>query len=92
MRPDTAVGKRFPRWLASNYPHLADKYAMYDHLFPDGLTHPARQYRREVLTAFIEFVDDVWLVEHAAEYFRERDRKALDYLPKLLPAPKRDAG
>jgi hypothetical protein len=28
---------------------------------------------------------NVWLPKQASEYFRSRDREALQYLPKLLP-------
>jgi hypothetical protein len=38
---------------------------------------------------FVEFVDTVWLVDAAPQYFKTRDPKALAYLPQLLPAPSR---
>jgi len=44
------------------------------------------------LPAFNAYVDGVWLPNHAAKYFADRDPKALEYLPKLLPKPQRKAG
>jgi hypothetical protein len=43
-------------------------------------------YPLELLPILIRYVEEVWIPERAEEYFYERDRKALDYLPKLLPA------
>jgi len=32
----------------------------------------------------MQFIDEDWLPNHAARYFGERDKLALEYLPKLL--------
>jgi hypothetical protein len=40
-----------------------------------------------MLPLYLDFVDTVWIPEHAERYFSERDPAALPYLPKLLPAP-----
>jgi len=85
IRPDVSVGKLFPKWLENKSPEKVDKFKMYMHRLPDGFEVEARQYENTVLADFIEYVDTVWLKERAGEYFKERDLKALDYLPKLIP-------
>jgi hypothetical protein len=40
-----------------------------------------------MLPLYLDFVDKVWIPEHAERYFSERDPAALPYLPALLPAP-----
>jgi hypothetical protein len=44
------------------------------------------RYPNEIWHLFAEFIDNVWLKEHSVEYFKDRDPKALNYLPKLLPS------
>jgi len=66
---------------------LADKFKAYQHLLPNNLEVPARQYHNSVLPAFIEFIEVEWLPSRAAGYFKERDPKALAILPKLLAGP-----
>jgi len=92
MRPDTSVGKLFPKWLEKKAPEKKDKFKAYLHKLSDGQEVPARQYENAVLADFIEYVDTVWLRERAYGYFNERDKKALDYLPKLIPDLKTPKG
>jgi len=89
LRPDVSVGKTFPKWLDANHPGLCKNYKTYKHKLPDGLEVDARQYHRDVLPAFITFVEEVWMVEHAPTYLESRDVQALQHLPKLLPPPSR---
>lgn len=84
IRPDVSVGKLFAAHLEIHHPEHKDKHKPYKQKFPDGRTFPCRQYMNEVLPVFIEFVEDVWIPMHASRYLGERDRLALDYLPKLL--------
>lgn len=88
LRPDVSVGKTFASWLQANYPEHAASWKMYPHLFQNGTVVEARQYENPVLPAFIEFVETEWIPKRAAEYLRTRDPDALQFLPKLLPAPK----
>ena len=37
----------------------------------------ARQYPRDMLPLYIEFLDDVWIPLHAERYFNTRDPAAL---------------
>lgn len=85
IRPDVSVGKLFAGWLDKNKPEQADAFKTYSHLLPDGVIVQARQYKIELLADFINYVDTIWMRERALGYFKERDEKALEYLPKLIP-------
>lgn len=84
MRPDGSVGITFSKYIKDNYPEKANDFKKYPHHFPSGLVVEAKQYKNELLPIFIKFVDDIWIMEKAQKYFKERDPIALDYLPKLL--------
>lgn len=84
IRPDGSVGKLFSKYLQDNYPNLEDHFKMYKHKFTNGFEFDARQYKNDLLPIFIKFIDEVWMPQKAASYFKDRDPLALDYLPKLL--------
>lgn len=84
IRPDVSVGKMFANHIKAEYPYPEEYYTTYNHVFPNGVIVEARQYRNMLLPAFIDFIDNVWMPQCAEKYFRERDKKALDFLPKLL--------
>jgi len=84
IRPDVSVGKMFPKYLEKNHPELSEDFKYYSHLFGNGHTKEARQYPISTLPIFIKFINDVWIPQKAKSYFEERDKKALEYLPKLL--------
>lgn len=84
IRPDVSVGKLFAQYLRDKHPDKAADFIYYLHLFPDGNEFNARQYQNDLLPLFIAFVDQEWLPKCAQKYFNERDKIALDYLPKLL--------
>ena len=84
MTPDISVGKCFARFLRENDSEWWDKHKTYRHHYPDGRVVDAYMYPVEVLPMFIHYINERWLHEHAETYFRERDPKALEYLPKLL--------
>lgn len=87
MRPDVSVGKGFAAYLNEKHPDKCENYKYYSHTFSDiGLDFDARQYPNSMLHIFIEYIDDVWIPNYAQAYFKQRDLKALDYLPKLLRA------
>ena len=88
IRPDVSVGLRFAKYLREKHPDLEDHYKTYKHRFPNGLEVDARQYKNDYLPLFIEFVNNEWLPKYAKEYFLERDRKAIDYLPYILSGGK----
>lgn len=86
IRPDVSVGKLFAGYLRDKHPEFANDYKMYSHLFQNGLSFDARQYKNDLLPIFIKYVDDEWIPKNAQGYFQQRDPVALDYLPKLLGA------
>jgi len=73
IRPDNSVGMLFSKYLQAKYPTMAEDFKMYSHKF-----------KNNVLPTFMQFIDEDWLPNHAARYFGERDKLALEYLPKLL--------
>ena len=83
LRPDVAVGKRFSKWLGENHPTIVDSFAFYEHTTPQ-ITVQARMYPDEMLPLFRRYVQTVWLVDHAVDYFGPRDPSALPHLPRLL--------
>jgi prophage antirepressor-like protein len=85
-RPDVSVGRLFSSWLKAKHPDVCEEYTYYQHWTPDAEV-PARQYPRRMLPLYLEFVDDVWIPEHAERYLSSRDPAALPYLARLLPAP-----
>lgn len=88
--PDISQGKMFARWLREE--HGVDTAAMptYLHEFEDGRAAvPAKAYPNEWLAEFRRHFEEVWLPERAADYFKEKDPKALPHLPKFLPPPKK---
>jgi prophage antirepressor-like protein len=88
IRPDVSVGRTFADWLSTHHPTISDKWKTYIHKFLDGSERDGvRQYENTVLPHYIQFLETVWLKEHAPSYFQKRDAAALQYLPKLLPAP-----
>lgn len=84
-RIDVSVGQLFPKWLKEHHPGVANDFTLYLHVTPEAEVE-ARQYPNSMLPLFIEFVDTVWIPEHAERYFSERDPAALPYLPRLLPS------
>jgi hypothetical protein len=84
IRPDGSAGRLFSTWLQGNLPARARDFKMYMHLFPNGLQFEARQYPNDLLSYFIQFLEEDWLPNHAERYLKKRDPAALAFLPKLL--------
>lgn len=85
IRPDTSIGIRFPKYLEENYPQYKDDFKTYKHKFPyRDKPVDARQYKNHILHIFIKYVENEWIPKIAYDYFNKRDKKALEYLPKLI--------
>jgi len=92
IMPDVSVGKLFSKYLEKINSEFNGKHKFYMHSFPDNRKDvKARMYPIEALPIFRKFIYDKWIPEKAQTYFKKRDPIALDYLPKLLPAPKKDS-
>lgn len=85
IRPDVSVGKLFSSWLKKYHPLSVPRRKNYLHLLPNGQEVEAYQYPMDMLPMFIEFVETVWLPDHAPKYLSSRDPAALPYIPKILP-------
>lgn len=84
IRPDVSVGLCFAKFLRDNYPSAPEDFKTYKHIYPSGFECDARLYPNSLISIFIDYVDFEWIPKNAEKYFYDRDRKALDYLPKLL--------
>ncbi len=84
IRPDGSVGQLFAKWLNENHPNVCGEYSFYKHK-TDEWEGEVRMYPRALAALFMEYVDDVWIPDHAERYFNTRDPAALPYLPFLLP-------
>lgn len=56
----------------------------YNHKYPDGRVVPARQYPNRLLGVFADFLIKVWVPNYAPKYFKKRDSKIAELLPKIL--------
>tara|TARA_R100000935_G_scaffold15425_2_gene30769 strand:- start:2722 stop:3477 length:756 start_codon:yes stop_codon:yes gene_type:complete len=84
MRPEVSVGIHFDNYLEKNFPKSKEDYKLYSHRLPNGKEIQVKQYKNHLLPAFIKFLDEVWIKKYAYYYFKDRDPKALEFLPKLL--------
>lgn len=87
MVPDISAGLMFSRWLRDEKGIDTNALPTYPHTYPDGRTFPARLYPNSVLADFRDYFHKTWLPQKAADYFADRDVKALPFLPKILPPP-----
>jgi hypothetical protein len=90
MVPDISSGRIFCKWLREEKGIDTDTLPFYLHRYPDGRTVPAKLYPEDLLPDFRRHVREVWLPEHATDYFRKRDGKALQYLPRVISLAKPD--
>lgn len=84
-RMDVSVGKTFAQWLDKNHPTLITVVGYYQHK-TDQWEGPARQYPNSMLHLYIQFIEEVWIPQHAERYLKRRDAAALPYLQKILPS------
>ena len=88
MVPDISAGRMFCKWLRDEKGIDTNTLPTYRHQFGDGRIVYPKLYPNEVLADFRKHFHEVWLPQKALKYFNERDNKALEYIPKLLPEPK----
>jgi hypothetical protein len=85
LLPDISQGKMFCAFLRDELDIDTDELPTYDHYYEDGRVVSAKAYPEELLPHFRRHLREVWIPQRASEYFRQRDARALAYLPKLLP-------
>ncbi len=88
MWPDISQGRMFAKWLREEHGLEPLTMPKYLHEFEDD-RWPVRAiaYPEDLLHPFRVHFRDVWLPQRSMQYFRERDKKALEFLPRLLPKP-----
>tara|TARA_R110002020_G_scaffold475301_1_gene709508 strand:- start:3305 stop:4072 length:768 start_codon:yes stop_codon:yes gene_type:complete len=85
IMPDISVGRMFSSYLKNKNSKFHGTHKHYNHSFPDNRDDvEARMYPIEALPTFRRFIYEIWIPDNAQKYFKERDPRALDYLPKLL--------
>lgn len=91
MMPDISTGRMFSAFLRKKG-ITPEEFPTYTHEFADESRPPvhARLYPIKHLPEFREYFNQVWLPQRATIYFREKDEKALAYIPLIqaLPPPK----
>ena len=91
MWPDISQGIMFANWLRSKGIE-PNELPTYIHEFEDGRRSVrAKAYPEGLLPEFRAYIRNVWMPTRAMDYFRERDKAALEYLPKLLARPDKKA-
>ncbi|MBJ7535064.1 KilA-N domain-containing protein [Rhodomicrobium vannielii ATCC 17100] len=90
--PDISQGKMFAKWLRNKGIDL-DDLPTYLHEFEDKRRRPvrAKAYPESLLSEFRFYVRNVWMPTRAEDYFTQRDKAALAYLPRLIAAPNKKA-
>ncbi len=90
--PDISEGRMFAKWLREEHDIEPNDLPTYRHEFEDGRKDVyVRAYPEGLLGEFRRHLREYWLPERSIGYFKKRDPKALEYLPRLLPPPKKKA-
>lgn len=89
MIPDISAGRMFCKWLREKKSIDTDILPTYCHEYADGRMVYPKLYPNSVLADFRKYFHEIWFPQKALTYFTERDPKAVKYLPKLLPSPKK---
>jgi len=87
LMPDISVGRGFFKYLKSIKSEFYKTHKTYKHSFPDErFDVDANMYHINALPTFIRYIHEQWIPNNAEKYFKDRDPKALEYLPRLLEA------
>jgi len=84
MIPDISQGRMFAKWLRDKKGIDTDAMPTYPHEYADGRVVQAKMYPIELIEDFRVHFNEVWLPSRAMDYFKDKDPKALLFLPKLL--------
>lgn len=87
MVPDISHGRMFCKWLRDKHGIDTDALPTYTHVYEDGRRVQAKAYPEELLPGWRKHFREEWMPNKAVSYFSGRDSAALQYLPRLLPAP-----
>lgn len=84
MVPDISEGKMFCNWLRKKGID-PDTFPYYIHRYADGRAVRAKLYPGALITDFREHFHGIWIPQRMLAYFRERDEKAIEYMPAAFP-------
>lgn len=84
LMPDISQGRMFCKFLRDELGIDTDSLPTYIHEFENRPAVEAKLYPIEVLVAFRNYINDVWMTQRAAGYFKEKDPSALPMLDQLL--------
>lgn len=84
LLPDISQGLIFCKWLRDEWGVDTRTLPTYRHDFEDGRVVTPKAYPDDMLHAFRKHFWTVWLPERAMDYFGEKDRRALEYLPRMI--------
>lgn len=84
LMPDISQGRMFCKFLRDQLGIDTDSLPTYVHEFEGRNSVDAKLYPIEYLVAFRNYINETWMPERAAGYFKERDPSALPALDQLL--------
>lgn len=87
LLPDISEGRMFCKFLRDDLGVDTDTLPTYRHEFEDGRIVYPKAYPNRYLPAFRSHFFEVWMPSQSTKYFEDRDIKALEFLPYLLPKP-----
>lgn len=94
MVPDISMGRFLCKHLREKLGVDTDSLPVYLHRYPDGRVVEAKIYPDSFLAEFRRIIQEEWLPNRAAQYFKDRDPIALPFLDQVvlaLPRPKTSA-
>lgn len=84
LMPDISQGRMFCKFAREQLGIDTDALPTYLHEFDGRGSVEAKLYPLQHLSAFREYIVNVWMPKRAAGYFKERDPSALPALDKML--------
>ncbi len=86
IRPDNSIGKGFSNYMKSKYNNLdLDKIRKtYSHILPNRIEVECFQYNNNYLGDFIDYIENIWLIESAHKYLKNRVPDSIIYLAKVI--------
>lgn len=82
--PDISHGRMLCKHLRDTIGMDTNALPTYEHTFPNGRVVDAKLYPVEHLGTFRKLLDEYWLPQKAAAYFKDRDPKALPVIDNML--------
>lgn len=84
LMPDISQGRMFCKFLRDELRIDTDALPTYTHEFENRPSVEAKLYPIEYLVEFRNYINNIWMTQRAAGYFKEKDPTALLALDQLL--------